>query len=133
MFFYIYKNNKKMKCIILLLSLFTLSFQQEIILQSQPLDVVKCLLQSEVLLNDFKRIVELIKEKDYLKLVVELIEMYPSAYEEIMKCLQTDINLEKSLKEILKPYSRKIYYQKLKIIKTKKSHSSGGGGGGHKF
>ena len=92
-----------MKYIILLLSLFTLSFQQEIILQSQPLDVVKCLLQSEVLLNDLKRIVELIKEKDYLKLVFELIEMYPSAYEEIMKCLQTDINLEKSLIEILKP------------------------------
>ena len=129
MFFYIYKNNKKMKCIILLLSLFTLSFQQEIILQSQPLDVVKCLLQSEVLLNDLKRIVELIKEKDYLKLVFELIEMYPSAYEEIMKCLQTDINLEKSLNEILKPYSRKINSQNIKIGKTKKNNFSGGGGG----
>ena len=132
MFFYIYKNNKKMKCIILLLSLFTLSFQQEIILQSQPLDVVKCLLQSEVLLNDLKRIVELIKEKDYLKLVVELIEMYPSAYEEIMKCLQTDINLEKSLEEFLKPYSRKINSQNIKKGKTKENHFSGGGGG-HKF
>ena len=104
MFFYIYKNNKKMKCIILLLSLFTLSFQQEIILQSQPLDVVKCLLQSEVLLNDFKRIVELIKEKDYLKLIVELIEMYPSAYEEIMNCLQTDTNLGKRLYYTFKPH-----------------------------
>ncbi len=129
MFFYIYKNNKKMKCIILLLSLFTLSFQQEIILQSQPLDVVKCLLQSEVLLNDLKRIVELIKEKDYLKLVVELIEMYPSAYEEIMKCLQTDINLEKSLDDFLKPYSRKINSQNIKKGKTKENHFSGGGGG----
>ena len=117
-----------MKCIILLLSLFTLSFQQEIILQSQPLDVVKCLLQSEVLLNDLKRIVELIKEKDYLKLVVELIEMYHSAYEEIMKCLQTDINLEKSLNEILKPYSRKINSQNIKKKKKKKNNFSGGGG-----
>ena len=50
-----------MKYIILIISLFTLSIQQEITLQSQPLDVIKCLLQSEVLLNDFKRIVELRK------------------------------------------------------------------------
>ena len=49
-----------MKYLILIISLFTLSIQQEITLQSQPLDVIKCLLQSEVLLNDFKRIVELI-------------------------------------------------------------------------
>ena len=90
---------KKMKYLILIISLFTLSIQQEIILQSQPLDVIKCLLQSEVLLNDFKRIVELIKEKDYLKLIVELIEMYPSAYEEIMNCLQSDTNLQSLFKE----------------------------------
>ena len=90
---------KKMKYLILILSLFTLSIQQEIILQSQPLDVIKCLLKSEVLLNDFKRIFELIKEKDYLKLIVELIEMYPSAYEEIMNCLQSDINLQSLFKD----------------------------------
>ena len=88
-----------MKYLILIISLFTLSIQQEIILQSQPLDVIKCLLQSEVLLNDFKRIFELIKEKDYLKLIVELIEMYPSAYEEIMNCLQSDTNLQSLFKE----------------------------------
>ena len=98
-YFFLILLLKKMKYLILIVSLFTLSIQQEITLQSQPLDVIKCLLQSEVLLNDFKRIVELIKEKDYLKLIVELIEMYPSAYEEIMNCLQTDINLQSLFKE----------------------------------
>ena len=106
-----------MKYLILIISLFTLSIQQEIILQSQPLDVIKCLLQSEVLLNDFKRIFELIKEKDYLKLIVELIEMYPSAYEEIMNYIQSDINLGKHLYYTFKPhYSSKV----IKKGKTKK-------------
>ena len=83
--------------------MFSLSIQHEITLQSQPLDVIKCLLQSEVLLNDFKRI-------------VELIEMYPSAYEEIMNCIQTDINLQ-SLYYTFKPhYSSKV----IKKGKTKK-------------
>ena len=59
-YFFLFYYIKKMKYLILIISLFTLSIQQEITLQSQPLDVIKCLLQSEVLLNDFKRIVELI-------------------------------------------------------------------------
>ena len=45
-------------------------------------------------MKDFNKIIELIKEKDYMKLLLELIEMYPNAYEEIKKCLSKEINLE---------------------------------------
>ncbi len=55
-----------MKILIVIILLLSLTYQQEIIFQSQPLDVIKCLFQLEVLLNDFKILVELIKEKDYL-------------------------------------------------------------------
>ena len=47
-------------------------------------------------MKDLSRIIELVKEGDYLKLVVELIEMYPAAYEEVKKCLPEEINLESS-------------------------------------
>ena len=84
-----------MKSFIILLTLLTLTTStQEINLQSKPLDIIKCLLQSEILINDLNKIIEIIKEGDYIKLILKIIEIYPSAYNEIKKCLNQSINLE---------------------------------------
>ena len=83
-----------MKSLIILFALFSLISSEEINLQSKkPIEIVTCLLQSEVLMKDLNKLIELIKEGDYMKLVLELIEMYPAAYQEIMKCVNQEINL----------------------------------------
>ena len=80
-----------MKSLIILFALFSLISSEEINLQSKkPIEIVTCLLQSEVLMKDLNKLIELIKEGDYMKLVLELIEMYPAAYQEIMKCVNQD-------------------------------------------
>ena len=85
-----------MKTLILIIALLAFTSEHELALESTPLDVVKCLLQSETLMKDFSRVIELVKEGDYFKLLLELIEMYPAAYEEVKKCLPQEINLESS-------------------------------------
>ena len=55
-----------MKSFIILLTLLTLTTStQEINLQSKPLDIIKCLLQSEILINDLNKIIEIIKRRLY--------------------------------------------------------------------
>ena len=83
-----------MKLFIILITLLTLTTSiQEINLQSKPQDIIKCLLQSETLINDLNKLIEIIKEGDYLKLILKIIEIYPNAYNEIKKCLNKNVNL----------------------------------------
>ena len=83
-----------MKPFIILITLLTLTISiQEINLQSKPQDIIKCLLQSEILINDLNKLIEIIKEEDYLKLILKIIEIYPNAYNEIKKCLNQNVNL----------------------------------------
>ncbi len=41
------------------------------------------------------KIIEIIKEGDFLKLILKIIEIYPSTYNEVKKCLNQNINLER--------------------------------------
>ena len=84
-----------MKSFVILISLLILTIStQEINYQSKFLDTVKCSLQSEALINDFNKLIEIIKEEDYIKLILKIIEIYPSVYNEVQKCLNQNINLE---------------------------------------
>lgn len=78
---------------LLFLSLIVFSSSHEIALQVTPLDFVKCVLSSETLLQDFNKVIELIQEGDYMKLLFGLIEMFPKAYEEVNKCLNPEVVL----------------------------------------
>ena len=80
-----------MKLIFLIVFL-GLTLSEEI--NTKPLDTVKCLLDSEIILKDINKIIELIKEGDYSKLILELIEMYPEGYNEIFKCMNKEVNLK---------------------------------------
>ena len=66
-----------MKSFINLISLLTLIRSiQEINLQSKPLDIIKCLLPSETLIKYLNKLIEIIKEGEYLKLILKIIEIY---------------------------------------------------------
>ena len=68
-----------MKSFIILITLLTITTStQEINLQSKQLDIIKCLLQSEILRNNLNKLIEILKEGDYLKLILKKIEIYPS-------------------------------------------------------
>ena len=85
-----------MKSFIILITLLTITTSnQEINLQSKQLDIIKCLLQSEILRNNLNKLIEILKERDYLKLILKIIEIYPSTYNEVKKCLNQNINLER--------------------------------------
>lgn len=78
---------------LLFLTLIAFSSSHEVALKVTPIDFVKCVFASETLLKDINRVIELVKEGDYMKLVLELIEMFPKAYEEVNKCLNPEVVL----------------------------------------
>ena len=85
-----------MKSYIIFITLLTIiTSTREKNLKSKALSIIKCLLQSETSINDLNKIIEIIKEGDFLKLILKIIEIYPSIYNEIKKCLNQKINLEK--------------------------------------
>ena len=82
-----------MKLIVIFMAFaFTFISSKEIV--NENLDVIKCLLESKVLLDDVKRVIELVKEGNYQKLIIEVISMLPEAYSEFNKCLnKEEVNL----------------------------------------
>ena len=58
---------------LLFLSLITFSSSQKVALKVTPIDFVKCVFTSETLLKDINRVIELVKEGDCMKLLLELI------------------------------------------------------------
>ncbi len=84
-----------MKSYIIFITLLTIiTSTREKNLKSKPLSIIKCLLQSETLINDLNKIIVIIiKEEDFLKLILKIIEIYPTIYNEVKKCLNQNINL----------------------------------------
>ena len=100
-----------MKSIALLfLSLIALSSSQEVVLQTTPLDFVKCVLSSETLVEDLKKVIELVKEGDCMKLILGLIEMFPKAYEEVNKCLNSEVILKDKSKKLNCKMENRTFY-----------------------
>ena len=83
---------------LLFLTLIAFSSSHEVALKVTPIDFVKCVFFFLTLLKDINRVIELVKEGDYMKLVLELIEMFPKAYEEVNKCLNPEVVLYASQK-----------------------------------
>ena len=64
-----------------------------------PIEVVTCLFQSEKFIEDVNKIIALVKEGDLQKLILSLLEMYPSIYEEFQKCFEYSFQKKFSSKE----------------------------------
>ena len=102
----------------LLLVLIGLSTCQFIEKNKEPLPVIKCLLTSEKLMSDIKKAVnavqKYVEDKDLVSLLLTAMEVVPDAYNEVMKCLNEDVILQKlrlnpkKLKKILKKFVEKI-------------------------
>ena len=83
----------------LLLVLIGLSTCQFIEKNKEPLPVIKCLLTSEKLMSDIKKAVnavqKYVEDKDLVSLLLTAMEVVPDAYNEVMKCLNEDVILQK--------------------------------------
>ena len=60
---------------------------------SSPIEVVKCLIKSEQLQKDVSKVVSAILSKDYMKILQTVIEVFPTVYSEVTKCLNQEIQL----------------------------------------
>lgn len=102
----------------LLLVLIGLSTCQFIEKNKETLPVIKCLLTSEKLMSDIKKAVnavqKYVEDKDLVSLLLTAMEVVPDAYNEVMKCLNEDVILQKlrlnpkKLKKKLKKFVEKI-------------------------
>ena len=60
---------------------------------TSPIEVVKCLFKSEQLKKDVSKVISAIATKDYLKVLRTVIEVFPTVYSEVNKCLNQEIQL----------------------------------------
>ena len=67
--------------------------------KKDPLPVVKCLLESDKLANDIVAVIDAVKkfveDKDLNALLSVCLTAVPDAYNEVMKCVNQDVNLQK--------------------------------------
>ena len=121
----------------LLLVLIGLSTCQFIEKNKEPLPVIKCLLTSEKLMSDIKKAVnavqKYVEDKDLVSLLLTAMEVVPDAYNEVMKCLNEDVilqklrlnpkkgikKLKKKLKKFVEKIPKPVIEQGKKLLKEK--------------
>ena len=118
----------------LLLVLIGLSTCQFIEKNKEPLPVIKCLLTSEKLMSDIKKAVnavqKYVEDKDLVSLLLTAMEVVPDAYNEVMKCLNEDVilqklrlnpfkKLKKKLKKIVEKIPKSVIEKGKKLLKEK--------------
>ena len=67
---------------------------------SSPIEVVKCLIKSEQLQKDVSKVVSAILSKDYMKILQTVIEVFPTVYSEVTKCLNQEIQLFSTMRTL---------------------------------
>lgn len=87
-----------------------------------PIEVVTCLFQSEKFIEDVNKIIALVKEGDLQKLILSLLEMYPSIYEEFQKCFEYSFQKKFSSKEKCKEVCRDYIFFIKPFCKAKCNH-----------
>ena len=106
-----------MKAIILIFTLFSLITSHKLKYKTPVSNVVKCLLKSEVLVDDVAKVIELIEKKEFVNLISELISMYPKAYEEVKRCLNVPSHKRKKEQNAIQVFKgRKCYMKKNDIV-----------------
>ena len=106
-----------MKAIILIFTLFSLITSHKLKYKTPVSNVVKCLLKSDVLVDDVAKVIELIEKKEYVNLISELISMYPKAYEEVKRCLNVPSHKRKKEHNAIQVFKgRKCYMKKHDIV-----------------
>ena len=110
----------------LLLVLIGLSTCQFIEKNKEPLPVIKCLLTSEKLMSDIKKAVnavqKYVEDKDLASLLLTAMEVVPDAYNEVMKCLNEDVILQKLRLNPFKKFKKKLKKIVEKIPKSVIEH-----------
>ena len=106
-----------MKAIILIFTLFSLITSHKLKYKTPVSNVVKCLLKSDVLVDDVAKVIELIEKKEFVNLISELISMYPKAYEEVKRCLNVPSHKRKKEQNAIQVFKgRKCYMKKNDIV-----------------
>ena len=106
-----------MKAIILIFTLFSLITSHKLKYKTPVSNVVKCLLKSDVLVDDVAKVIELIEKKEFVNLISELISMYPKAYEEVKRCLNVPSHKRKKEHNAIQVFKgRKCYMKKHYIV-----------------
>ena len=106
-----------MKVLTLIFALFSLIATHRIQYKSPVSNVVKCLLKSEVLVDDVTKIIELIEKKEFFNLISELITMYPKAYEEVKRCFNVQNHKRKKEQNAIQVFKgRKCYMKKNDVV-----------------
>ena len=106
-----------MKAIILIFTLLSLITSHKLKYKTPVSNVVKCLLKSDVLVDDVAKVIELIEKKEFVNLISELISMYPKAYEEVKRCLNVPSHKRKKEHNAIQVFKgRKCYMKKHDIV-----------------
>jgi len=66
----------------------------EISLSSSPIEVITCILQNKIIIDNLKLLIEDLKDGDLTNIITTFISIFPSTYEEIIKCQSTTTNNE---------------------------------------
>jgi adenine phosphoribosyltransferase len=66
----------------------------EISLSSSPIEVITCILQNKIIIDNLKLLIEDLKDGDLTNIITTFISIFPSTYEEIIKCQSTTANYE---------------------------------------
>ncbi len=72
---------------LLIVALIALVSCNEVELQAQPMDVIKCALSSDVLFQAIGKIIDAIKSQDMGTIAMTILSIYPGVVDEIKKCL----------------------------------------------
>ncbi len=78
-----------MKSLVLIL-ITILSLSQS---SKSPIEVITCLIKSEQLQKDVSKVISVIQTKDFVQILSVVIEVYPTIYSEVSKCLNQEIQL----------------------------------------
>ena len=63
-------------------------------LYQSPIDIIKCLSSSPIIVKDVLELIELVKKQEYIKIISYLIEKYPEIQQEVLKCLENTKELK---------------------------------------
>ena len=67
---------------------------------TSPIEVVKCLIKSEQLQKDLSKVISAIATKDYIKILQAVIEVFPTVYSEVTKCLNQEFQLFSTMRNL---------------------------------
>ena len=77
----------------------------EIELSKSPIEIIQCLYTSPIIVKDVIEIINLIKQREYMKIISFIIEKYPEIKNEVVKCIneQSELFLENQYKNDEEP------------------------------